>query len=110
VRFVFLLRFIRVPGVYIINGEDVFYNQYSTVTFLCPMRFERYPLDEQICKFRVGSTNMDMSLMRFGDTKLAYDAKAKNSILDYIVTMKNLDETDRIVKYASANYSVTGEQ
>ena len=77
-------------GVWIINGEDVFYNQYSTVTFLCPMRwgwswslssksssisknhdictflrFERYPLDEHICKFRVGSTNMDINFMRF---------------------------------------------
>ena len=40
-------------GVWIINGKDVFYNQFSTVTFLCPMRFERYPLDEHICKFKV---------------------------------------------------------
>jgi len=40
-----------VAGVWIINGKDVFYNQYSTVTFLCPMRFERYPLDEHICRF-----------------------------------------------------------
>ena len=39
-----------VTGVWIINGKDVFYNQYSTVTFLCPMRFERYPLDEHICR------------------------------------------------------------
>ena len=43
-------------GVWIINGKDVFYNQFSTVTFLCPMRFERYPLDEHICKFKVRST------------------------------------------------------
>ena len=80
----------KCSGVWIINGEDVFYNQYSTVTFLCPMRwgwswslssksssisknhdictflrFERYPLDEHICKFRVGSTNMDINFMRF---------------------------------------------
>ena len=27
-------------------------------------RFERYPLDEHICKFRVGSTNMDINFMR----------------------------------------------
>ena len=63
--------------MWIINAKDVFYNQYATVTFLCPMRFglncsitihlsrfERYPLDEHICKFRVGSTNMDINFMR----------------------------------------------
>jgi hypothetical protein len=25
-------------GVWIIDGKDVFYNQFSSVTFLCPMR------------------------------------------------------------------------
>ena len=70
-------------GVWIINGKDVFYNQFSTVTFLCPMRFERYPLDEHICKFRVGSTNMDINYMRFGDTTLSYEEEKKNTILDY---------------------------
>ena len=53
-----------ISGVWIIDGKDVFYNQFSTVTFLCPMRFERYPLDEHICQFRVGSTNMDINFMR----------------------------------------------
>ena len=49
-----------VTGVWIINGKDVFYNQYSTVTFLCPMRFERYPLDEHICR----SENLVDSVMK----------------------------------------------
>jgi len=98
----------RLAGVWIINGKDVFYNQYSTVTFLCPMRFERYPLDEHICRFRVGSTNMDINFMRFGETTLTYDDSSRNTILDYLVTVKNLAEEDRIVLYAGANYSVTG--
>ena len=34
-------------------------NQACTVNFLCPMRFDFYPLDSHICKFRVGSTNFD---------------------------------------------------
>ena len=42
--------------MWIINGKDVFYNQFAQVTFLCPMRFERYPLDEHICKFKVRIT------------------------------------------------------
>ena len=39
-----------------------------TVTFLCPMRFDLYPLDSHICKFRVGSTNFDDKYMRFSGT------------------------------------------
>jgi len=98
----------RLAGVWIINGKDVFYNQFSTVTFLCPMRFERYPLDEHICKFRVGSTNMDINFMKFGETTASYDTANKNTILDYMVEVQQLREEDRIVLYAGQNYSVTG--
>ena len=94
--------------MWIINGKDVFYNQFAQVTFLCPMRFERYPLDEHICKFRVGSTNMDINFMRFGETAVSYDETARNTILDYKVVAKKLREEDRIMLYAGANYSVTG--
>ena len=116
------------PGVWIINGKDVFYNQFAQVTFLCPMRFERYPLDEHICKFRVGSTNMDINYMRFGETEVSYDESARNTILDYKechhidsdhnaihiffvqVDAIKLREQDRIYLYAGTNYSVTGIQ
>ena len=97
-------------GVWIINGKDVFYNQFSTVTFLCPMRFERYPLDEHICKFRVGSTNMDINFMRFGDTVATFDESSKNTILDYSVKVNKLNEEDRIIQYQGQNYSVTGDK
>ena len=33
--------------------------QATHVTFMCPMRFNKYPLDEHICKFMVGSSNYD---------------------------------------------------
>ena len=92
----------------IIDGKNLFYNQFSTVTFLCPMRFERYPLDEHICKFRVGSTNMDINYMRFVGTTLGYDKTNRNTILDYMVDAKQLKEKDRIFLYAGQNYSVTG--
>ena len=73
------------------------------------MRFERYPLDEHICKFRVGSTNMDINYMRFGETTLSYDETNRNTILDYSVNAKQLKEEDRIFLYAGQNYSVTGK-
>ena len=60
-------------GVWIIDGRYVFYNQFSSVTFLCPMRFERYPLDEHVCRFRVGATNMDINYMEFDETQLTYN-------------------------------------
>ena len=95
-------------GVWIIDGKDVFYNQFAHVTFLCPMRFERYPLDEHICKFRVGSTNMDINFMRFGETTATFDETSKNTILDYSVKVLPLEESDKIYLYQGSNYSVTG--
>ena len=98
-----------ITGVWIIDGKDVFYNQFAQVTFLCPMRFERYPLDEHICKFRVGSTNMDINYMRFGETAVTYDESSRNTILDYKVEAMKLREEDRILLYQGGNYSVTGQ-
>ena len=72
------------------------------------MRFERYPLDEHICKFRVGSTNMDINYMKFGDTTLGYDDAARTTVLEYKVEAKKLRQQDRIMQYAGQNYSVTG--
>ena len=72
------------------------------------MRFERYPLDEHICKFRVGSTNMDINFMRFGETTATFDETSKNTILDYSVKVLPLEESDKIYLYQGSNYSVTG--
>lgn len=72
------------------------------------MRFERYPLDEHICKFRVGATNMDINYMRFHETDLTYDETVRNTILDYKVAVQKLREEDRVVLYGVSNYSVTG--
>ena len=51
----------------------------------------------------------EMFLFRFGETSLTYDESAHNTILDYVVKVKTLDEYDRIVQYAGTNYSVTGD-
>ena len=72
------------------------------------MRFERYPLDEHTCKFRVGSTNMDINYMRFGAASFSYDSSSRNTILDYQVSLSQITEEDRIFVYSGANYSVTG--
>ena len=72
------------------------------------MRFERYPLDEHICKFRVGSTNMDINYMRFGKATIKYDDTSKNTILDYKIEVMEMKDEDRIIAYSGTNYSVTG--
>ena len=69
--------------------------QASAITFLCPMRFDLFPLDEHICKFRVGSTNLDIKRMRFDETKKNYDPSKRNTILDYTVEISSLREEDR---------------
>ena len=99
----------KLAGLWIINGNTILYNQASMVTFSCPMRFDLYPLDSHVCKFRVGSTNLDITRMVFAETELGYDKTTRNTILDYAVEMGRLDEKDRILYYGElGNYSITG--
>ena len=73
------------------------------------MRFDRYPLDEHFCKFRIGSTNLDISRMEFGEVTYSYDAAARNTILDYAVGIELLPEEYRILSWEGlGNYSITG--
>jgi len=58
------------------------------------MRFQWYPLDNQICKFRIGSFAYDVNKMRFTTKRLTYDATAYNTILDYSVEILPLDEKE----------------
>ena len=83
--------------------------QATHVTFMCPMRFNRFPLDEQVCKVSVGSSNFDSTRMTFDLEKLSYDASEKNTILDYRVLVKPLKLEDTILIYGeNGNYSLTG--
>ena len=76
---------------------------------MCPMRFNKFPLDEHICKFRVGSSNYDMTRMIFDTKSLSYNPEAGNTILDYQVTISPLKEEDTFLAYGDAgNYSLTG--
>ena len=59
------------------------------------MRFALFPLDEHICKFRVGSTNLDITRMRFDETKKTFDPTKRNTILDYAIDIQELQEEDR---------------
>ena len=75
------------------------------------MRFNKFPLDEHVCKFMVGSTNYDDTRMTFANEKLSYDPEQGNTILDYQVSVKDLYQKDKVLAYGeSGNYSITGFQ
>ena len=43
-------------GLFIVNGNEILYSQETHITFWCPMRFNNFPLDKQVCKFKVECT------------------------------------------------------
>lgn len=54
-RILVYLLSLNVSGLWIKNGTGILYSQETHITFWCPMRFERYPLDKQgnfRCLFR----------------------------------------------------------
>ncbi len=76
---------------------------------MCPMRFNRFPMDEHTCKFRVGSTSFNDERMVFQKEELTFEEEDSNTILDYQVDITALKPEDTIVLYGAAgNYSVTG--
>ena len=97
------------------NVFNSYKNQYifkiTHVTFMCPMRFNKFPLDEHVCKFMVGSINYDDTRMTFENEVLSYYPEQRNTILDYQVSVKDLDDKDKSLIYGdSGNYSLTGFQ
>ena len=91
------------------------------------MSFDKFPLDEQRCMFRVGSYSYDDSKMVFITKKHGYSSKPGNSIaLDYEISkmswmknvenfMENISEIeplkyeDSVLDYgALGNFSLSG--
>ncbi len=55
------------------------------MTFTCPMRFNAFPMDEHVCKFKVGSTNFNDERMVFGIEHLDFKPEESNTVLDFKV-------------------------
>ena len=93
------------------------------------MRFNKFPLDEHVCKFLVGSSNYDDTRMVFETESLKFNPDEGNTVLDYAVssfimlskitllnklfnyqvTIDPLKEKDTVFVYGDAgNYSITG--
>jgi len=85
------------------------YSQASQITFICPMIFNYFPLDTQVCKFQVGSYSYNMEKMIFAVTQLGYAHTSRSIVLDYDITINKLREADRIFVGGSlGNYSLAG--
>ena len=78
-------------GLWIVKDQELFYNQLSHITFMCPMRFNKFPLDNHICSFWVGSTNFDETKMTFGLSRLT-TFKSQNPVLDYFAEIEEIPE------------------
>ena len=74
----------KLAGLWIDTEKNVLYSQATHITFICPMRFDKFPLDTQTCRFSVGSYSYDSSKLLFLTKNYGYSSKETNSIaLDY---------------------------
>ncbi len=101
----------RLAGVWMNTGHEVLYSQATRITVVCNMRFHKFPLDSQHCKFQVGSYSYDDSRMLFVTDRAGYLApKTNNSIaLEYSVKIKSLEAEDQVFLGGSlGNFSLAG--
>ncbi|QQP40150.1 Gammaaminobutyric acid receptor subunit deltalike, partial [Caligus rogercresseyi] len=80
------------------RDKSILYSQATHITFICPMRFDKFPLDRQVCKFQVGSCSYDDMRMQFMTESAGYlNHKTANSIaLDYDIEIKLLSKEDQV--------------
>ena len=77
----------KLAGLWITTEKNVLYSQATHITFICPMRFDKFPLDTQTCSFLVGSYSYDSSKMIFKTGSFGYTQKETNGIaLDYDIS------------------------
>ena len=100
----------KLAGLWISADYTVLYSTATHITFICPMHFDKFPLDTQSCKFQVGSYSYDDSQMTFTTLRAGYDGKVENSIaLDYAIEIRNLSPQDSILLFDGlGNFSLAG--
>jgi len=100
----------KLAGLWIDTDGNIMYSQATHITFICPMRFDKFPLDTQTCRFRVGSYSYDSSKLLFLTKNYGYSSKETNSIaLDYDIEIKPLSPEDAILDYGPlGNFSLAG--
>jgi hypothetical protein len=79
----------QLEGLWLSKEHEILYAVASHITFICPMSFNSFPLDVQVCKFQVGSFNYDMTKIEFRyETQFkTFKLKLQHLGLHNIVTM-----------------------
>ena len=98
-------------GLWFMDETSVLYVQEVLVTFWCSMTFKWYPMDTQICKFKIGSFSSDQNTLIFQTNALSHENLDKNAVLDYSAQAFLLNDYDTFIIWASeadVNYSVAG--
>ncbi|XP_023346796.1 glycine receptor subunit alpha-2 isoform X1 [Eurytemora carolleeae] len=100
----------KMAGLWINTNKKILYSQQTHITFICPMRFDKFPLDTQRCKFQVGSYSYDDSKMMFITQSAQYQKNGRNTIaLDYDIEIEPLQPLDMILDYGNlGNFSLSG--
>lgn len=98
----------KLEGVWLDEENFLIYALATRITFICPMKFNAFPMDIQRCKFQVGSFNYDMSKMVFENEFVPDEKQAIKSILDYQITIKDLKPEETHYMALGMNYSVAG--
>lgn len=99
----------RLAGLWVSPNKDVMYSQASQITFICPMIFDYFPLDTQVCKFQVGSYSYNSEKMIFAVSQLGYAHTSRSIVLDYDIQISPLEEADKMfVGGPLGNYSLAG--
>jgi len=98
-------------GLWVTKKKEIMYSQATHINFICPMRFDAFPLDTQACKFQVGSYSYDITKMSFAQSNKVqgYVKTANSVVLDYSVKVIPLSSLDVILDYGElGNFSVAG--
>lgn len=97
----------KLEGLWLNRNFEIMYAVATRITFICPMTFNSFPLDVQVCRFQVGSFNYDTSKMVFLDEFIA-DEKQIRSVLDYFIEINKLPPSYSYYVALTGNYSVAG--
>jgi len=97
----------KLEGLWLNRNFEIMYAVATRITFICPMTFNSFPLDVQVCLFQVGSFNYDNTKMVFVDEFIA-DQTQIRSVLDYSIQIRALPEDQKNYEALTGNYSVAG--
>ncbi|XP_023333946.1 glutamate-gated chloride channel isoform X2 [Eurytemora carolleeae] len=97
----------RLEGVWIDRSGGILYGMASKITFICQMNFNAFPVDIQVCHFRVGSFNYPTQKITFLNEGIP-EADDIKSVLDYGVDFNPLPRSKSSYMALGMNYSATG--